>query len=39
MGLCAFYAQTGDREAAAREYQTLKSLDKNLAQKFADLLK
>jgi Flp pilus assembly protein TadD len=39
LGLCAYYLRMGDKEAAAREYQTLQSLDKQLAQKFADLLK
>jgi Tfp pilus assembly protein PilF len=36
--LCVYYAKKGDAEAAAREFQALKKLDPNLAQKLSQLM-
>ena len=38
-GLCAYYIQKEDREAAAKEFIILKKLDPKLAQNLEDLLK
>jgi Flp pilus assembly protein TadD len=38
LGLCAFYLNTGDREAAAKEYKLLQELDQDLAKKFSNLM-
>lgn len=38
LGLLAYYIQHGDRQAAARTYQTLVSLDKSLARKADEIM-
>jgi Flp pilus assembly protein TadD len=38
LGLCAYYLNKGDRQAAAREYKKLEALDKDLAKQLADLI-
>jgi Flp pilus assembly protein TadD len=37
--LCVYYARRGDTQAASREFQTLKKLDPNLAQRLSNRLR
>jgi Flp pilus assembly protein TadD len=37
--LCVYYARQGDTQAAAREFQTLKKLDPNLADQLSNLIR